>query len=282
MHGVAPGIFTQADAWLRHLRDGGPRSKPRSRKTVGEYSRSTAPILRKWSRIYEDLREITKEEIDRTIRALPPGRTTICRIVALRSLFGYLRKTNRIFQNPTAHIKIGGFTPAVLLPLSDEHYQQAVAAASTSLHHAALALAAVHAASAYDIQHLQLDDINFAQRHITINGIRRHLDDLTLQALVAYLRERQERWPGTSNPHLIVSQQTVFDHRPVTYYTLAQLFKGLTTSLDQLRQDRMLEEALTQGPDPLHLAEVFGISDGTAIRFARAARQVLQTAAEKP
>ncbi|MFC4503696.1 MULTISPECIES: hypothetical protein [Streptomyces] len=35
--------------------------------------------------------------------------------------------------------------------------------------------------------------------------------------------------------------------------------------------DRQLEEALVHGPDPLHLAEVFGLGERTAIRYANSA-----------
>ncbi|MFC4114303.1 hypothetical protein [Nonomuraea zeae] len=58
--------------------------------------------------------------------------------------------------------------------------------------------------------------------------------------------------------------------------------RGLTATLERFRIDRQLEEALTCGPDPLHLAAVFGIDDKTAIRYANAARHLLQTAAETP
>jgi hypothetical protein len=44
--------------------------------------------------------------------------------------------------------------------------------------------------------------------------------------------------------------------------------------------DRQLEEALAHGPDPLHLAEVFGLSEKTAIRYANSARALLEQAAE--
>lgn len=44
--------------------------------------------------------------------------------------------------------------------------------------------------------------------------------------------------------------------------------------------DRQLEEALTPGPDPVHLATVFGIDEKTAIRYATTVRQLLQTLLE--
>jgi hypothetical protein len=45
-----------------------------------------------------------------------------------------------------------------------------------------------------------------------------YLDELTHTLAVAWLHERQERWPGTTIPYLLVSQQTVVDpnHPPVT------------------------------------------------------------------
>jgi hypothetical protein len=43
------------------------------------------------------------------------------------------------------------------------------------------------------------------------------------------------------------------------------------------RVDRQLEEALVHGPDPLHLAEVFGLDEKTAIRYANSARALLET-----
>ena len=48
----------------------------------------------------------------------------------------------------------------------------------------------------------------------------------------------------------------------------------------RLRVDRQLDEALSCGPDPLHLAAVFGLDDKTAIRYADNARQLLQGSAE--
>jgi len=57
--------------------------------------------------------------------------------------------------------------------------------------------------------------------------------------------------------------------------------RRLTATLERLRVDRQLDEALTHGPDPLHLAAVFGLDDKTAIRYANAARHILETEAER-
>ncbi|MGY5311608.1 hypothetical protein [Nocardia gipuzkoensis] len=39
---------------------------------------------------------------------------------------------------------------------------------------------------------------------------------------------------------------------------------GEALTVDRIRSDRILHEALTAGPDPLHLTLVFGISHNTA------------------
>ncbi|MEU9480945.1 hypothetical protein [Streptomyces sp. NPDC048191] len=56
---------------------------------------------------------------------------------------------------------------------------------------------------------------------------------------------------------------------------------GQGAPLERLRVDRQLEEAMAKGPDPLHLAEVFGLDEKTAIRYADLARALLGEAAEQ-
>lgn len=51
--------------------------------------------------------------------------------------------------------------------------------------------------------------------------------------------------------------------------------RGQAATLERLRVDRQLDEAMTHGPDPLHLAEVFGLDEKTAMRHADSARQLL-------
>ena len=46
-------------------------------------------------------------------------------------------------------------------------------------------------------------------------------------------------------------------------------------SIDRIRADRILHEALTAGPDPLHLTLVFNIDHSTALRYATVAEHLL-------
>jgi hypothetical protein len=58
-------------------------------------------------------------------------------------------------------------------------------------------------------------------------------------------------------------------------------FHRRAATLETLRMDRQLDEALTHGADPLHLAVVFGLDETTAIRYSTAARKLLLTPAEQ-
>ncbi|MFC9329184.1 hypothetical protein [Kitasatospora sp. NPDC057015] len=95
-----------------------------------------------------------------------------------------------------------------------------------------------------------------------------------------WLAHRRQRWPNTANPHLLVNRQTALGTEPVSRLWLTNPVRHQVATLERLRVDRQLEEALTHGPDPLHLAEVFGIAEMTAIRYATAARQILESSAE--
>ena len=139
----------------------------------------------------------------------------------------------------------------------------------------------MHAARPKTIRELHLADIHLGNRRLTLTGRARPLDDLTRHLLLAWLGYRGRRWPGTANPHLIINQQTAMTTRPVSENWLTETCRGLTATLERLRADRQLEEALTCGADPLHLAAVFGLDDTTAIRYATIARQLLDTPASQ-
>jgi hypothetical protein len=78
-----------------------------------------------------------------------------------------------------------------------------------------------------------------------------------------------------------VTQQTALGTGPVGRIWVTDPVRGLAATLERLRVDRQIDEALTHGPDPLHLAAVFGLDQKTAIRYAASARQLLETAAEQ-
>ena len=276
---LAPGIAACARSWAGALQHGTPRSLPRSPDTVRIYLRSMHSLLEQWSGRYDHLREVTAGDAAAAIAALR-GHQRRRALTALRSLTRHCKKNGLIFADPAARIRSTPRPETMILPLPAARISTATGAAVTPAARLALALAAVHALRPDAIRRLALSDIDLGNRRITVAGQSRPLDDLTRRLITGWLDWRRERWPRTSSPYLLVNNQTAMTTRPVSENWLTSTFRGLGVTLEQLRVDRQLDEALTAGPDPLHLASVFGIGDETAIRYASAARHLLASAAE--
>jgi integrase len=276
--GLAPGIAACARSWLDALQHGTARSRPRKPDTIRVYLRSVHPLLEGWSWHYGHLREVTTADITEAVTALR-GHKRHQVLIALRSLTRHCKKNGLIFADPAARIRSAPRPETMILPLAPDRIGTATQAAATPAARLALALAAVHALRPEAIRRLTLGDIDLGNRRITITGQSRPLDDLTRRLILGWLSWRRERWPHTSSPFLLINNQTAMTTRPVSENWLASTFRGRGVTLEQLRVDRQLDEALIAGPDPLHLATVFGIDDTTAIKYATAARHLLETAA---
>ena len=272
-------MAADAGDWLRTRSEGGPRSRPRDEHTVRMNLNRVHPLLLKWAGDYIHLREVTTADVIAATELLSGSRRRQT-LTALRSLSGHCNKTGRIFRDPASGVHDGQRPLILIQPLQAAEIDQATAAAVTPAARLAVALAAVHAARPKTIRELHLGDVDPGNRRLVITGRARPLDDLTRRLLLAWLQHRGRRWPGTANPHLIVNQQTAMTTRAVSENWLTETCRGLTATLERLRADRQLEEALTRGADPLHLAAVSGIDDTTAIKYATIARQLLETTAE--
>jgi hypothetical protein len=277
---LAPSIAASAEGWARLLHQGGPRNRARSRSTIYSYVTIVQPVLSAWSTRYDHLREVTRADVI-AVRDDLLGSRRENTIVVLRSLFRHCKKTGQVFRDPTSRVHVARRPPGILLPLDQQDIDQAVAAARTPADLLIIVLAAVHAARPKAIRDLQLEDVDLGNRRLTIAGRARPLDDLTYQTMLAWLDYRRGRWPNTANPHLLLTQQTALEKGPAGKLWVTEVVRGLPATLERLRVDRQLDEALAHGPDPLHLATVFGLDPKTAIRYAEAARQLLQTAAEQ-
>jgi integrase len=276
---LAPGIAACTRNWTTALRNGTPRSLPRKTDTVRIYLRNVCPLLSQWSGRYDHLREVTAGDVTAAIAGLR-GHKRHQVLVALRSLMRHCKKNGLIFTDPAARIRSAPRPETIILPLPASRVTAATGAAATPAARLALALAAVHALRPEAIRHLALGDIDLGNRRITVSGQSRPLDDLTRRLILGWLGCRRDRWPRTSSHYLLINNQTAMTTRPVSENWLAGMFRGIGATLEQLRVDRQLDEALTAGPDPLHLAAVFGIDDETAIKYASAARHLLASAAE--
>ena len=277
---ITPGIRQDVEAWLRSLHYGGPRRQARDPGTAMSYLNEIRPLLLTWSAHHGHLRELSRTDI---LEAIDPfkGSKRHVTLSVLRSLFRHCTQAGTVFRDPTSRIRPSHREYKVMLPLQPDEIRESVNAATTPADQLAVALAAVHAARTNDIRNLHLGDVDLGNRRIVIGGRVRPLDDLTYQALLDWLHVRLDRWPNTANPHLMINRRTALRTGPVGRVWVTKKFWGLTGTLERLHVDRQLEEALSHGPDPLHLAAVFGIHDNTAIRYAAAARQILETAAEQ-
>ncbi|MFC8198181.1 hypothetical protein ACFUTV_22695 [Streptomyces sp. NPDC057298] len=203
-------------------------------------------------------------------------------LVAVRAGSPGAKRSGLIFRNPTSRIKVGQNENSVLQPLAPAQIDRSVAAAATPAARLILALAAVHAARVAKIGTLLLDDLDIGNRRLTIAGRARPLDDLTLKLLLDWLEHRRRRWPNTANLHLVFNNQTATKTNRACNHWISAPLRGQDATLERPRVDRQLEEAtLTHGPDPLHLAEVFGLDEKTAMRYADSARALLEQSAEQ-
>ncbi|MEV4116550.1 hypothetical protein [Nonomuraea sp. NPDC049695] len=280
MEGLAPGIRDDVEAWARALRDGAPRIKPRNIKSVWIQVNRLRPTLLHWSDRYEHLREVTREDLASILDGMQ-GFHRSNFLVAARSLFAFCRKRRSIFRNPTRGIRIGQHPYGLVQRLDQDDIDRATEVATTPAARLVLMLAAVHAARTGAIRSLLLDDVDLGNRRLTIAGRTRPIDEFTHQILLEWLDYRRTRWPNTANPHLLINQLSALGTGPVSKIYFAKKLRGQAATLERLRVDRQLEEALTHGPDPLHLAAVFGLDPKTAIRYAENARVLLATAAEE-
>lgn len=142
---IAPGIRRDVEAWLRRLRDGGPRSRSRDINTVWAYLNEIQPILLDWSARYGHLREITRDDILAAADSLH-GSKRHHTLSVLRSLFRHCKKTGTVFRDPAARVRIGRHDYTIALPLQQKDIEDATQAATTPAARLVLALAAVHAA----------------------------------------------------------------------------------------------------------------------------------------
>jgi len=269
-----PGqIGREATAWVTVVRGHGRVSHPAlTYKTIRNYLAYLMPVLTGWASQYTSLREVTRHDILDAVDARH-GPVIQHRIVALRSLFRALRQEQVIFRDPTRGISLPA--PARLpQPLPADQVAGLLNRASGPAARLVVALVAIHAVPESDLVRLQAADLDLATGTLIIRHGYRHrvvfLDEVTAALASQWLRYRHQRWPGSRNPHLLVSQQTAADASPVGPTMIGAMFEPLGVRPTRLRQDRILDEA-RHTADPVHLVRVFGINENTAIYYVHAA-----------
>jgi hypothetical protein len=269
-----PGqIGREAGIWVQVVRGQGRVEHPAlAYKTIRNYLDYLLPVLTGWASRHASLREVTRQDILDAVDARH-GPVIQHRIVALRSLFRALRQERVIFRDPTRGISLPA--PARLpQPLPTDRVAGLLNRADGQAARLAIALVAIHAVPGADLVRIQTGDLDLASGTLTIRrGLQRrviYLDEVTAALASQWLRYRHQRWPGSRNPHLLVSQQTAADASPVGPTMIWDMFEPLGVHPVRLRQDRILDEA-RHTADPVHLVRVFGITESTAINYVHAA-----------
>ncbi|WP_433662737.1 hypothetical protein ACQPW1_11660 [Nocardia sp. CA-128927] len=268
-------------AWTQVLRGSGRlRHRIRAWSTIRHYLGYIQPTLQEWSVEADSLRGITNDQIQAAVMNAPaPSRRAIH--VGLRSLFAALKQERRIFRDPARGVRLRT-APPLPTPLPSDRLSGLIDKTDRPMTRFTLALVAIHALATQDLRHLQLDDLDrSAGRLVVRRPYTRHvvfLDEFTLTLTTAWLRERNRRWPRSTNPHLLVTQRTAVDpsHPPISQYTAKMMFRPFGTSPLKLRVDRILDEA-RHSADPVHLQRIFGLSTSTAIKYVRTAHPDLFT-----
>ncbi len=272
--GLPDQIRAEVNTWLGILRNGSPRRRPRSRRTIVRDIYSIRTFLADAGSRYSTLRQVTRDDIAGWL-ARRPGRSRPQDASTLRSLFGTLKAERLIFANPARGIRVSRRNPSVPMPLPAHLLTvTAEAAADNPALRAVVALAGVHALLPGQIRYLRIDQLDLPGRRLDPDGMDRPLDEFTVGAIRSYLDFRSTRWPDTASPYLLVTRKTAHTGEPVSRFWMASMFRGLPVTAEQLRDDRIVEEALAGRADPLHLAAVFGFGPRTGLRYAQAARGI--------
>ncbi|MFE6892061.1 hypothetical protein [Streptomyces sp. NPDC057694] len=262
-------------AWIKVLKGEGRREHPPlSSHRIRVHLRVAQPVLEEWAEHTNTLRSITIKEFKKVLDTRKPGAARAVH-QALRSLFQGLRQERVIFRDPTRGVTLPG---VVTLPASvpSDRLAGLMEQARTPQHRLLLALVAIHAVTPTQAAQLHLADVDLTRGELIIRH-RYHrrsvyLDPFTVELLTDWLRERQQTWPTSANPHLLVTSQTALDiaQPPVSDGLLQHVFEKIGIPARTLWQDRVLHEAQLTS-DPVHLMRLFGIAAETAMQYVRAA-----------
>jgi len=269
VRGLPEPMRAEVAAWVEVLEGRSGRSRSRRPDTIRHYLNAVRPALGVWAISHTSLREIGAEDVEAQLLPLQGSRRTMT-AVALRSLFGALKARRLVFADPARAIKPGRFPITPVLGLDDWSRSTLLSRATRADHALVILLAGVHALTRADIVGLTLDDVDLEAATITVRGRRRPLDRLVREHVVSWLEMRRERWPGSANPHLLVTYQSAYGTGPVSTAYFKGVFAGLPTTVAALRADRLLGEAAAGNGDPLRLVNLFGLSPAGAMRYVTA------------
>jgi hypothetical protein len=260
---LPPVMKDQLEVWLEVLTNGSrqaPRQKPRDPKTIIVHILGIEPIIHAWAVAgLQSFAEITRADITAAL-----DETQSRRHIAgngLKSLFTTLKGRRLIFANPTRGMKAS--PKATNIPLAlDAAVIRGELNSPNPVVALAVALVAFHALTGQQVRELQLTDIR--DGHLVVADRLIPLAGPVRTRLAAWLNHRNQTWPGTANPHLLINRRTAPRLLPVS----SQFpWSGLTLRPRVLREDRILHEIHATGGDIRRVCDLFGLSVEGATRY---------------
>lgn len=268
VRGLPTQMRQELEAWITVLRKGTPRRRALHRSTVSARLASIHPFLLDCATRYTTLRQVTRDDV---VEWLEGRKHQVNDASALRNLFRTLKSERMVFTNPTSRIRVGAPHQSTPRSLSCESLRQLGDAAERNpALRIVLALIGVHALPPNQVRRLRLEHLDLPDRRLYVGAVDRAMDPFTASAVADYLAYRHERWPHTSNQHLLLTRRTAHEQGPVSQSWLSSQFRGVPATPRQLREDRILEEARATGGDPLHIASMFGMGGKAGLRYAGA------------
>lgn len=268
------GIGDELRTWVLVMR-GTSRRRRRSRSwiVIRNYLFSALPTMTRWAGEHDSLREITDADVHAAMKG-QTGTTAHTLRTALRSIFKALKQERLVFRDPTRTITLTAVDnlPA---PLREEQRRGLLDRAETAMDRLVVALVAVHALNNLELRGILLSDVDTARGKLTVRRRDRthtiYVDELCLKLLLDWMTKRHQRWPTATNTHLLTTTHGAFalGDPAVAPTTLTRIFRIVGIQAQQLRFDRLLDEAATTA-DPIHLMRVFGVSSATAMRYIHA------------
>lgn len=254
--------------WFDVMRNGSsttPRRKPRTDAATSNQFRMAAPVLRHWAASHDSLREISREDVKLILPQQGWKRTAT--LQALRSIFTILKSRQLVFANPTTRLTVPRTEQRAPEPIDLQKLRDAVHAEDPA-RAAVAALLAFHAIRTKDLTLIRVTDIHDGRLHLEHQSVL--LAGLVRDCLAAYVDHRNQRWPRTANPHLFINTRTATHVRPVSdqWVNMTIGMKG-----DVIRRNRIADEAFATGGDLRLLTDMFGLSIGTAERYAEMANR---------
>lgn len=265
-HSLPPAMRQHLELWMQVMIGGSrqaPRLMPRDPGTVEFYLRGIAPIVQTWAEAgHQSFAEITSDQIRTALATITQPRTgRYGAELGLKSLFRTLKGRRLIFADPTRGLKPTPVASNIPLPLDPALIRAELNSPNPAVA-VAVALVAFHGLGRGHLRQLKLTDI--ADGRLTINSRNIPLAAPVRTRLAAWLDYRNQTWPSTANPHLLINRKTAPRLLPV-----GRAFPWIHSALGAraLREDRILHEIHATGGDVRRICDLFGYTVAGATRY---------------